>query len=100
MGQDSKIEWTHHTFNPWRFLRLAGWVWMPVPWLWRGCWDPEAAWESWRQGWIEFRSRSDRRGHGMLLPTTLKTGDQRPVPRRRRRDFRQGIALAHPGRNS
>ncbi len=51
MGWDSKIQWTDHTFNPWRLL---GWLWLPVPWIWRGCWDREAACEAWRQGWREF----------------------------------------------
>jgi hypothetical protein len=40
----------------WQFARLLGWAWMPAQWLWRGCFDGEAAVECFRQGWKEYRA--------------------------------------------
>jgi hypothetical protein len=42
-----------------RITRLIGWIWLPIPWLWRGCFERGIVLEAWRQGWREFRG--DRR---------------------------------------
>lgn len=39
-----------------RLIRLGGWLLMPAPWIWRRCWDREAATQCWRQGWNEYRA--------------------------------------------
>lgn len=40
-----------------RFIRLAGWIWLPVPWLWRGCFSLGAARMCLAMGWHEFTKR-------------------------------------------
>lgn len=35
----------------WQVVRFVGWLWMPCAWLWRGCFDREAAVACWHQGW-------------------------------------------------
>lgn len=41
-----------------KLIRFAGWVWLPFPWIWRGCWDFSATLEAWNQGWLELRGGS------------------------------------------
>jgi hypothetical protein len=38
----------------WRVSRFFGWLWLPIPWLWRGCFDAAAAQECCRQAWIDL----------------------------------------------
>lgn len=40
-----------------RVSRFLGWLWLPVPWIWRGCFDGEAARECVRRGWLELTGK-------------------------------------------
>lgn len=44
----------------WRIRRVSGWLWMPVGWWWRGCFDGGAAHECVRQAWLDLTTRHPR----------------------------------------
>jgi hypothetical protein len=45
-----------------RVIRSSGWFWLPVPWIWRGCFARDAARECVRQGWLELAGKGYRKG--------------------------------------
>lgn len=78
---DGELSGLPYTRGEYRYdlARFVGWLWLPVKWIWRRCWEWEATKTAWWLGWTEFMGQDF---YGNPVPQDL--GDAEDEMRRQK----------------